>query len=272
MSQRKSMDFNYRQDSYDTPENTPRMFGDYLLCGTRLFFFYRMARVIISANRKILKKGCYTIEDWCDDSYYTFRSVEGCGAKIHIRGMNFIDSVSGPAVFIGNHMSTLETFLLPGIICPRKPSSFIVKKELTESFYFGRIMRGTKPIVVGRENPMEDLKTVLNDGTAKLKSGRSVIVFPQSTRSAKFNPEEFNSIGVKLAKKADVPIIPMAIKTDFWGNGKIIKDFGKISREKDVHIEFGESLRVEGNGKETHTKVVKFIQRRLDEWKDIKNE
>lgn len=261
------MDYNYRLDSYDTPENTPRMFGDYLSCNTRLFFFYRMVRVIIAANLKIKKKGCYTIEDWCDDSYYVCRSVEGCGTKLHFRGMSNIEKVSGPVVFIGNHMSTLETFLLPGIICARKPSSFVVKKELIESFYFGRIMRGTKPVVVGRKNPIEDLKTVLNEGTAILNSGRSMIVFPQSTRSARFQPEEFNSIGVKLAKKADVPVIPLAIKSDFWGNGKVIKDFGKISREKDVYIEFGTPMQVEGNGKETHAKIVEFIQTKMNEWK-----
>jgi len=260
------MDYNYRQDNYETPESTRRMFGDYLSCGTRLFFFYRMIRVIIAANLKIKKKGCYTTEDWCDDSYYVCRSVEGCGTKIHIKGMSSMDKISGPVVFIGNHMSTLETFLLPGIVCPRKPSSFIVKRELVESVYFGPIMRGTKPVVVGRENPIEDLKTVLREGTDILKSGRSMIVFPQSTRTAQFQPEEFNSIGVKLAKKAEVPIIPVAIKTDFWGNGKIIKDFGKINRDKDVYIEFGEPLQVEGSGKETHTKIIEFIQKKLKEW------
>jgi 1-acyl-sn-glycerol-3-phosphate acyltransferase len=93
-----------------------------------------------------------------------------------------------------------------------------------------------------------------------------MIVFPQSTRTAQFQPEEFNSIGVKLAKKAEVPIIPVAIKTDFWGNGKIIKDFGKINRDKDVYIEFGEPLQVEGSGKETHTKIIEFIQKKLKEW------
>ena len=263
------MDYNYRQDSYNTPESTPRMFCDYLSCNTRLFFFYRMITLIIKATHKIIKKHCYTIEDWCDDSYYARRSVEGCGTKVHFRGMSNIDKISGPVVFIGNHMSTLETFLLPGIICPRKVASFVVKKELVESSYFGPIMRSTKPVVVGRENPMEDLKTVLNEGTDILKSGRSMIVFPQSTRTAQFQAEKFNSIGVKLARKAEVPVIPIANKTDFWGNGKVIKDFGKISRKKDVYIEFGEPLNVEGNGKETHTKVVKFIQSKLNEWKSL---
>ena len=163
-------------------------------------------------------------------------------------------------------MSTLETFLLPGLICPRKPSSFVVKKELVESFYFGPIMKGTLPIVVGRHNPMDDLRVILSEGASKLKSGRSVIVFPQHTRSVQFKPNEFNSVGIKLAKKAEVMVIPMAVKTDFWGNGKVVKDFGKVNRAKDVYIEFGEPMTVDGNGKEPHQKIVDFIKSRLTKW------
>ena len=53
-----------------------------------------------------------------------------------------------------------------------------------------------------------------------------------------FKPEEFNSIGVKLAKKAGVPVVPVAIKTDFWGNGRIIKELGPIDNKKTIHIKF----------------------------------
>lgn len=260
------MGFDYREDNYDTPSDTKRLPGDYLSLNSRHYFFYRMIRLIASANHIIHKKGCYSIEDWCESSYYAFKSVEGCGGKIHIRGMSNMDKVSSPVVFIGNHMSTLETFLLPGLICPRKPSSFVVKRELVESFYFGPIMRGTLPVVVGRNNPMEDLKTVLNEGSEKLKSGRSMIVFPQHTRSAVFKPDEFNTIGVKLAKKAEVKVIPIALKTDFWGNGKIIKDFGKVNRDKFIYIEFGEPMSVEGNGKETHIHIIEFIKKKLLTW------
>ncbi|MEI6054699.1 MAG: lysophospholipid acyltransferase family protein [Lentisphaerota bacterium] len=260
------MNYDFRGDCYDTPPDRKKILGDYLLLNSRFFFFYRMIRLIASSNYVIRKKGRYSIEDWCESSYYALRSVEGCGGKIHVSGLSNIDKVQNPVVFVGNHMSTLETFLLPGLICPRKPSSFVVKKELVESFYFGPIMRGTLPIVVGRHNPMDDLRVILEEGVEKLKSGRSIIVFPQHTRSVQFKPKEFNSVGVKLAKKADVMVIPIAVKTDFWGNGKKIKDFGRVSRDKDVYIEFGEPMSVDGNGKETHNKIVEFIKSRLTKW------
>ena len=73
-------------------------------------------------------------------------------------------------------------------------------------------MRSRNPIVVGRTDPRKDFETVMNGGAERLKNGISIIIFPQSTRSLDFKPEEFNSLGVKLAKKAGVQVVPVAIK------------------------------------------------------------
>ena len=57
-------------------------------------------------------------------------------------------------------------------------------------------------------------KAVLEGGKQRLQKGISIIVFPQTTRTVRFEPENFNSIGVKLAQRAKVPIIPLALRTD----------------------------------------------------------
>ena len=256
----------FNNDSYDTPENVPRHLGDKLSMGSGLYFYYyRFLRLIYHTNR-IIKKGKFSNEEWCNSSYYNIDTLEGCGAKLHLRGLDNIRKTNGPVVFISNHMSTLETFTLPGIICPIKPSSFIVKQSLIDNRIFGRIMRATLPIAVTRTDPVKDYKTVIRDGKKLLASGRSIIVFPQSTRGPEFIPEEFGSIGIKLALKANVPVIPIALKTDFWGNGKHIKDAGPINRDKEVYFEFGPAIEVEGNGKSEHQKIISFIQQKLNEW------
>jgi len=106
----------------------------------------------------------------------------------------------------------------------------------------------------------------MREGSEKLKNGQSVIVFPQSTRDTIFNPENFNSLGIKLAKRNKVPVIPLALKTDFWGTGKLIKDFGPLDPSKKIFFEFGEPFEVSGSGKEEHQRVVEFIKGRLKKW------
>jgi 1-acyl-sn-glycerol-3-phosphate acyltransferase len=58
----------------------------------------------------------------------------------------------------------------------------------------------------------------------------------------------------------------VAIKTDFQGNGRLIKDMGPIEPKKTLYFKFGEPLPVEGNGRRTHERVVEFIAANLKAW------
>ena len=75
-----------------------------------------------------------------------------------------------------------------------------------------------------------------------------------------------SSIGVKLAKKADVPVVPLALKTDAWTNGKFIKDFGRLSVGQRVFFAFGPHLRVVGKGNDELRIVTDFIGAKLAGW------
>jgi 1-acyl-sn-glycerol-3-phosphate acyltransferase len=127
-------------------------------------------------------------------------------------------------------------------------------------------MRSRDPIVVGRTDPRKDLEAVMNGGMELLSKGISIVIFPQSTRSVEFKPEEFNTLGVKLAKKAGVKVVPLALKTDFWGNGKIIRELGPLDSRRTIYLKFGEPFPVTGTGKEENQKIIDFIQSSLKEW------
>jgi len=131
---------------------------------------------------------------------------------------------------------------------------------------FKHIMRARNPITVGRTNPREDLKAVLEGGEERLKRGVSLVIFPQTTRTPVFDPAEFNTIGVKLAKRAGVPVVPIALLTDAWGNGKRLKEFGRIDPSKKAHFAFGEPMTIAGRGDEEHQKIIEFITGKLQEW------
>ena len=145
--------------------------------------------------------------------------------------------------------------------------TFVVKESLVRHPLFGHVMRSRDPIVVGRIDARKDFEIVMNKGTGLLEKGVSVIIFPQSTRSLVFNPEEFNSLGVKLAKKAGVKVVPMAIKTDFWGQGGLIRELGPLDSRKTIYFRFGEPFEITGSGKTENEKIIDFIKASLDEWK-----
>ncbi len=249
-------------DTYITPPGSATFFASRF---PSLSFYWKVAN-IIRRDGNLAAAGLYDAEAWSRGSLDTLRALEDCGITVQTEGMDNIDKVDGPCVFIGNHMSTLETFVLPIFIQPRKNVTFVVKESLIGYPWFGAVLKSRDPIVVGRVNPRQDLTAVLEGGEKRLKKGFSIIVFPQSTRSTTLDPNLFNTIGVKLARRAGVPVIPMALRTNAWGIGSLIKDAGPITPAFPVHFAFGEPMQVTGAGKEEHTAICRFITERLDRW------
>ncbi|MCX8027455.1 MAG: 1-acyl-sn-glycerol-3-phosphate acyltransferase [Thermodesulfovibrionales bacterium] len=260
---------NYLQPLTFTPEGTyetPISDGALVYKKLPSFFFYlRLIDVVITGSN-VAKRGGYTRQQWIHDSMRVIRGLERAGVILNITGINNIKDTPSPVVFIGNHMSMLETTVLPGIIAPIKPVTFVIKESLVRYPLFKHIMIATNPITVTRTNPREDFKKVISEGTQMIKQGISVIVFPQTTRTVSFNPEEFNTIGIKLAKNAQVPVIPIALKTDAWQNGKLIKDLGKLIPKMKVYFSFGTPLYIKDRGNEEHKQVIEFIQNNLKRW------
>ncbi len=253
------------KDTYETDPGRHRSLFSKVFLSPKCMFYPQIIWVVWT-NGRMARKGLYGNSEWVQGSLDVLHALENVGVRIEITGMDNLRRFEGPAVFIANHMSTLETFVLPCVIQPVKNTTFVVKKSLITMPVFGPVMRSRDPVVVTRVNPREDLKIVLEEGVKRLKAGRSVIVFPQSTRSFMFKPEEFNTLGVKLALRAGVPVLPVALKTDAWGVGRYLKDFGPLDERKKVHISLGEPMNIMGRGVEEHEKVIRFIQEKLQEW------
>ena len=230
-----------------------------------LKFYWNVYKVVKFSNGQAKKK-IYTRYNWVASSLGVLRAAENSGIKVDVKGMKNLTSFEGPAVIIGNHMSTLETLLLPSFIQPVKSVIYVIKKELIDFPLFGPIAAARRPIVVGRTNPREDLRIVMEEGSENLQKGISIIIFPQKTRSAHFEQKSFNSLGIKLAKRNKAPAIPLALITDAWGNGKIVKEVGEINTDKKVHFEFGEPINIDGNGSAEHEIVLNFIEDRFKKW------
>lgn len=230
-----------------------------------LVFYCHLMGIVWRAGR-LAARGRYGDELWIESSLQVLGRLERAGIKVEISGVENLERLSGPVVFIGNHMSMMETMVLPLIIQPVLPVTFVVKQSLLEYPVFKHVMRSRNPIAVTRHNPRQDLKIVMEEGGHRLGEGISVIVFPQTTRSHTFDRQQMSSIGVKLAKRAGVPVVPIALKTDCWSNGSVIKDCGRLAPAKMAYFSFGSAIPVVGKGDAEQGAVCDFIEQALRGW------
>lgn len=113
---------------YVTPPGKPGWFSRTFPASR---FYLGIARIVLQAGSKA-KRGAYDDADWIKSSEATIRLAEAIGARVTIENMAAIAGLAGPAVILGNHMSTLETFALPSMLRPHGPVTFVVKRQLVE--------------------------------------------------------------------------------------------------------------------------------------------
>ena len=256
--------WHFHRESYTSPN---RPVGPLSRACPSLAFYTRVTRIVLCASA-MARQGRYDYRAWTSSSEDVIAALESVGCRFHVEGLQHLDALDRPCVFIGNHMSTLETFALPAIIVPHIGDlTYVVKRSLVEYPVFKHVMRSRNPIVVDRVNPRDDLKAVMEQGAERLAAGYSVCIFPQHTRAVDFDPEQFNSIGIKLAARTSSPVIPIALETAAWAHGKLLKDYGRIHPRRAIHFAFGAPFTVSGKGSEEHQRIIRFIQEHLARWR-----
>ena len=210
--------------------------------------------------------GRFNYDAWAEICMSTVHTCEKVGGVMTFEGFEQRAAYPGPVVYVSNHMSTLETMVFPVTLLAFGKIAIILKKSLLDLPLAGGALRALDSIPVNRKNAREDLVTVLEQGPIRLAGGSSVLLFPQGTRQSVFEARRFNSLGAKLAERAKVPVVPLAVQTDFLQNGKWIKDFGMVDPARPLRFACGPVLMPELGAKKAHEQSVAFIEGKLREW------
>jgi len=117
-------------------------------------------------------------------------------------------------VYISNHQSMLD---IPIIMMNIKDTAGAVAKiEMKKVPVISYWMKELGCVFLDRENGREGLKTILQ-AIEIIKSGRSMLIFPEGTRSRGEGVSEFKKGSLKLAVKANVPVIPITVDGTYKG-------------------------------------------------------
>ena len=128
-------------------------------------------------------------------------------ANITVNGLENIPK-NTTVLFVSNHQSYFDIPLLMSTI--DVPKGFIAKKELEKWPLINMWMKYLRCIFMDRDNMRKSAEAIVN-GINTLKSGYSMVIFPEGTRSRGLTHNEFKPGSFKLATKSKVPIVPITI-------------------------------------------------------------
>ncbi len=157
-----------------------------------------------------------------------------------------------PQIFMANHQSDFDILIVLGFV----PGQFrwIAKKELFKIPVFSMAMRNAGYIEIDRQQHEKALKSI-DIAAQKVRDGKSVMTFPEGTRSKDGKIKPFKQGMFHLAIKAGVPIVPITIV----GAGNIMpKRSLKINPGK-VTMIIGEPIEVSGYTPENRVALIKRV-------------
>lgn len=152
-----------------------------------------------------------------------------CGVKYRVQGReNIPTAADGPFIVMSNHQSTWETLAL-ACIFPQE-LSWVLKRELLKVPIFGWGLHFLKPIAIDRGSGRVAVKQIVDQGSALLAEGRSIVIFPEGTRVAPGKKMRYKIGGAVFAARAKAPIIPVAHNAgECWRRHAWIKYPGTIT-------------------------------------------
>lgn len=166
-------ELNFQNGSYETKERKISFLASLF---PSMHFWIRFVGVVLRSG-SLARKGKYDNQAWADSSREVYDFVEDVGLKLHISGIDNLRKHDGPCVIVANHMSFLETVLLPAMVLPSHEMTFVVKESLLKYPVFKDVIQVCNPIAVTRTNPRQDLKKCLTRGAEDLKKVRLLLSF-----------------------------------------------------------------------------------------------
>ncbi len=147
--------------------------------------------------------------------------------KVSVKGLSNIDP-SKSYIYMSNHQSNFDIPVLLGYL--KVQFRWLAKMELFKIPIFGHAMRKAGYISIdrnNRESAFESLKTAAR----KIKSGVSVLIFPEGTRSRDGKIRSFKKGGFVMAVDSGVPIVPIVLTgtSSIMTKGSFRINPGKVS-------------------------------------------
>lgn len=175
-------------------------------------------------------------------------------SRIHVtvKGFSNIDP-NKPYIFMPNHMSNFD---IPVILAHLKVQfRWLAKAELFRVPLFGFAMKRAGYISIDRSNRKSAFESLARAAQI-IRNGRSVVIFPEGTRSRDQSVKAFKKGGFVLAVESGVPIVPVVIH----GTWRIMSKNGLMIRPGSVTMEILEPIETKEYSRQTKDDLLERVR------------
>ncbi|HSJ06062.1 MAG TPA: lysophospholipid acyltransferase family protein [Longimicrobiales bacterium] len=130
------------------------------------------------------------------------------GVRVEARGLANIATAQAQ-LLLSNHVSFFDVLALSHIVPKRY--RFVGKQELTRVPFWGRAWQAAGHVAIDRTDTQRAIKSLDRVAQLTREDQRSIVMFPEGTRSATGELQPFKKGPFMLALHTGVPIVPVAV-------------------------------------------------------------
>ena len=180
------------------------------------------------------------------------------GVKYTIKGLENLDP-DGSYIFAGNHASGFDILLafagLPYWVVS------VAKIELKSIIILGWVMSTAGHIFVDRGRSEKSLKSLEKAKLSLIKMPRSVLLFPEGTRTRDGSLGQFKQGGLLISVDTGIPIVPVAFKGTF----EMLEKGSWSMKNHSVEMRVGKPISPDSYSYETRQVLANDVKTKIQE-------
>jgi 1-acyl-sn-glycerol-3-phosphate acyltransferase len=178
-----------------------------------------------------------------------------------VHGVELLEGLKGPVLYVSNHSSHLDAPLILGALPAARRDQVAV--TAAADYFFDSAWKAIASALVVGTVPIERRGGTASGTPAELlKNGWSLVMFPEGSRSADGQLGRFRLGAAAMAKHFDVPVVPIGIRGAYAAMPR-----GRnwpVPGRPPLHLRFGPALRAfEDEDPRAYTARIELAVRRL---------
>ena len=139
--------------------------------------------------------------------FWARQMIALAGGRVEVSGLDNLPAQGG-VLYVSNHQGAFDIPLLIGFVPGMK--GFVSKKENFSLPIVSTWMKLLGCIVIDRSDLRQSVDAIAR-GVRDLRAGRSLVIFPEGTRSKSGRMQRFKEGSFKLATRSGAVIVPLTI-------------------------------------------------------------